>query len=71
MVQRRDTLGFVEFMRGRRNIKYLQVIKYDKVETKILNNLIFLWQNLWMNKNLKNFNEYNTSKKKFNLLKKT
>ncbi len=78
MVQRRDTLGFVEFMRGKynlENIKYIYElfkIMTEVERVKILNNEFdFLWQNLWMNKNLKKFhNEYNTSKKKFNLLKK-
>ena len=44
----------------------------EKERVKILNNEFdFLWQNLWMNKNLKKFhNEYSSSKKKFNILKK-
>ena len=78
MVQRRDTLGFVEFMRGKynlENIKYIYElfrIMTEKERIKILNNEFdFLWQNLWMNKNLKKFhNEYSSSKKKFNILKK-
>jgi len=78
MVQRRDTLGFVEFMRGKYNLensKYINElfkIMTENERIKILNNdFDFLWQNLWMNKNLKKFqNEYNNSKKKFNLLKK-
>jgi 8-oxo-dGTP pyrophosphatase MutT (NUDIX family) len=77
MVQRRDTLGFVEFMRGKYNLensKYifeLFKIMTEAERVKILNNEFdFLWQNLWMNKNLKKFqNEYNNSKKKFNILK--
>jgi len=78
MVQRRDTLGFVEFMRGKYNLensKYifeLFKIMTESERIKILNNdFDYLWQNLWMNKNLKKFqNEYNNSKKKFNILKK-
>ncbi len=78
MVQRRDTLGYVEFMRGKYNLensKYifeLFKIMTENERLKILNNdFDFLWRNLWMNKNLKKFqNEYNNSKKKFNLLKK-
>lgn len=77
MVQRRDTLGYVEFMRGKYNLensKYifeLFKIMTENERLKILNNdFDFLWRNLWMNKNLKKFqNEYNNSKKKFNLLK--
>jgi len=78
MVQRKDTLGFVEFMRGKYNLENINYI-YDifRIMTeseriKILNNdFDYLWKNLWMNKKLKKFqNEYNNSKKKFNLLKK-
>ena len=78
MVQRRDTLGYVEFMRGKYNLENINYI-YDlfKIMTKterlnILNySFDLLWNNLWMNKNLKKFhNEYANSKKKFNILKK-
>jgi 8-oxo-dGTP pyrophosphatase MutT (NUDIX family) len=77
MVQRRDTLGYVEFMRGKYNLENSKyILELFKIMTenerlKILNNdFDFLWRNLWMNKNLKKFqNEYNNSKKKFNLLK--
>ena len=62
MVQRRDTLGYVEFMRGKYNLENINYI-YDlfKIMTKterlnILNySFDLLWNNLWMNKNLKNF----------------
>ena len=57
MVQRRDTLGFVEFMRGKYNLensKYifeLFKIMTESERIKILNNdFDYLWQNLWMNK---------------------
>jgi 8-oxo-dGTP pyrophosphatase MutT (NUDIX family) len=78
MIQRRDTLGFVEFMRGKYNLensKYIYElfkIMTENERIKILNNdFDYLWQNLWMNKNLKKFqNEYNNSKKKFICLKK-
>jgi 8-oxo-dGTP pyrophosphatase MutT (NUDIX family) len=77
MVQRRDTLGFVEFMRGKYNLENINYIyELFKIMTeservKILNNEFdYLWTNLWMNKNLKKFhNEYSSSKKKFNILK--
>ena len=78
MVQRRDTLGFVEFMRGKYNLeneKYIYELFKIMTENERLNILSYefdiLWENLWMNKNLKKFhNEYNNSKKKFNILKK-
>jgi 8-oxo-dGTP pyrophosphatase MutT (NUDIX family) len=77
MVQRRDTLGYVEFMRGKYNLENSQYIyslfriMTESERKKLLNyEFDFLWRNLWMNKNLKKFqNEYNNSKKKFNLLK--
>jgi 8-oxo-dGTP pyrophosphatase MutT (NUDIX family) len=78
MVQRRDTLGFLEFMRGKYNLeneKYIYDLFKIMTENERLNILSYefdvLWENLWMNKNLKKFhNEYNNSKKKFNILKK-
>lgn len=78
MVQRRDTLGFVEFMRGKynlENINYIYKLFKIMTEKERLNILMYefdvLWENLWMNKNLKKFHsEYSNSKKKFNLLKK-
>ena len=77
MVQRRDTLGFVEFMRGKynlENVNYIYELFKIMTETeriKILNNEFdFLWHNLWMNKNLKSFIMNIVVQKKFNLLKK-
>ena len=77
LIQRRDTLGFVEFMRGKYNLENINYIfTLFKIMTKserdkILNSdFDTLWNNLWMNKNLKQYhNEYDTSKKKFNMLK--
>ena len=77
LVQRRDTLGFVEFMRGKYNIenlKYINELFEIMTGQERLNILTYsfdvLWENLWMNKNLNKFhNEYNNSKKKFNKLK--
>ena len=77
MIQRKDTLGFVEFMRGKYNLENIEYIyKIFKIMTKeerlsILNNdFDTLWNNLWMNKNINQYrNEYDTSKKKFNKLK--
>lgn len=77
MVQRRDTLGYVEFMRGKYNLENVNyVYELFKIMTKSerLNILSYdfdsLWNTLWMNKNLKKFhNEYSNSKKKFNILK--
>ena len=78
MIQRRDTLGFVEFMRGKynlENIKYVKdlfkIMTYQERLNILSYNFDVLWEKLWMNKNLNKFhNEYSNSKKKFNLLKK-
>lgn len=77
MIQRRDTLGYVEFMRGKynlENIKYIYELFKIMTKEERLNIITYdfdtLWNNLWMNKNLKKFhNEYSNSKKKFFLLK--
>ena len=76
LIQRRDTLGFVEFIRGKynlENIKYIHTlfeIMTLKEREKIINmNFNDLWNNLWMSQNNQYHNEYDNSKKKFNLLK--
>jgi len=78
LVQRKDTLGFVEFMRGKynlENIKYISKLFEIMTENErlLLINSTFdsLWNKLWMKKDNKQYhNEYDSSKKKFNLLKK-
>lgn len=77
LIQRRDTLGFVEFMRGKYNLENIKYIfKLFEIMTESERNKIMtsdfdtLWNNLWMNKNLKQYhNEYDTSKKKFTMIK--
>ena len=76
-VQRRDTLGYVEFMRGKYNLENIDYIcEIFKIMTKderkkiMDNDFDTLWYNLWMDKNNKKFhNEYSNSKNKFNKLK--
>ena len=73
MIQRRDTLGFVEFMRGKYNIENISYIfRLFKImtisERKRIEKYSFdkLWNDLWMNKNTRQYhNEYENSKKKF------
>ena len=71
MIQRKDTLGFVEFMRGKynlENIAYLYKLfeimtkkERDKIEN---NDFETIWNDLWMNKNIKQYrNEHDNSKK--------
>ena len=78
MICRKDTLGYVEFMRGKYNIEnYKYIYSIFEIMTRkeriglIENDFDTLWNKLWMNKNLSNYhNEYENSKKKFTLLKK-
>lgn len=78
LVQRKDTLGFVEFMRGKYNLENIQYInKLFEIMTEKERLLIikydfdYLWNKLWMKQDNKQYhNEYDLSKKKFNLLKK-
>ena len=78
LIQRKDTLGFVEFMRGKYNLENMvyindifSIMTADEHQKILNNDFDTLWNNLWMNKNLRKFhNEYASSKKKFNILKK-
>ena len=78
VIQRKDTLGFVEFMRGKyniENIKYIrqlfEIMTVKEKEEVVSNNFDYLWDKLWLNKNNRHFhNEYTSSKLKFNKLKK-
>ena len=73
LVQRKDTLGFVEFMRGKYNldnipyITKLFEIMTIKEQTNILNKSFdTLWNDLWMKKNHNQYQlEYDKSKKNF------
>ena len=77
LIQRKDTLGFVEFMRGKYNLENLnyikEILKIMTIEEreKIINKEFdFIWNELWMNYNNKKFhNEYSNSKEQFNKLK--
>lgn len=76
MLRRRDTLGFVDFMRGKYNVNnknyLINIINEMTVEEKnklVLQNFNTLWDNLWgSNISLKYMNEKLTSQNKFNIL---
>ena len=80
MIQRKDSLGFVEFLRGNYNIQDDNyIIKLfdemtDKEQDLIINDSFDnLWSNLWLENiysNSKYKKEYNQSKYKFEMLKK-
>lgn len=78
LIQRKDTLGYVEFLRGKYDEdnkdyikKLLGTMTYDEINK--LENYDFeeLWNMLWLNKNIKHYQtEYDNSKGKFdNLVK--
>lgn len=81
MIQRKHSLGFLEFLRGRYNIENPETISYifmqmTPEEITIINNQSFdtMWENTWKYNKFKNttkFNaEYVTSKEKYdNLVK--
>lgn len=79
MVQRKNSLGYLEFMRGRYNIQNITSLihlleQMSPEELEDINNIDFdiLWNNLWDSNNIRNKNhhkEYLTSKQKFYQLK--
>ena len=79
MIQRRHTLGFLEFLRGRYDINIPDSITYlfkqmVEKEIKMIENIPFdeLWEETWKYNKFKNsakyMYEYNTSKKKYSML---
>jgi ADP-ribose pyrophosphatase YjhB (NUDIX family) len=78
MIRRRDTLGFVDFIRGKYNINnkqyLLNIINEMTISEKLkISKLNFdeLWNELWdENISVKYMNEKSISKNKFNILKK-
>ena len=77
MIQRRNSVNYIEFIRGKYSLKDLEGIKNLFIDmTEIERNNIkeksfeILWQELWSNPNYKSFKqEYNESLEKFNILK--
>jgi hypothetical protein len=75
MIQRKNTLAFMEFLKGRYNMKnddYLKKLinNMTQEEKKILYNNDFetIWTNVWLEASNKNIKEYFESKEKFNKL---
>ena len=77
LIQRKDTLGYVEFMRGKYDelnkdyiITLLETMTIGEVENIKKYSFDELWNMLWLNKNIKQYQtEYDISKRKFtNLL---
>tara|TARA_Y100000389_G_scaffold195770_1_gene227670 strand:+ start:1415 stop:2230 length:816 start_codon:yes stop_codon:yes gene_type:complete len=81
MIERKDSISFIEFLRGKYSsiydINYLNLLfsRFSNKEKKdiLIKNFDDLWKQLWIhietiNKNIKR--EYHSSMKKFNMLKK-
>ena len=77
LVRRKDTLGFVEFMRGKYNLenivyinKLFKIMTHEERKFIINRDFDYLWNKLWMKQDNKQYhNEYDSSKRKFNILK--
>jgi 8-oxo-dGTP pyrophosphatase MutT (NUDIX family) len=76
LIQRLNSLNYVEFIRGKYDINNLDYIERSinfitTVEKNLIINTKFeiLWKSLWGEENVNNCNEYNESIQKFNLLK--
>ena len=79
MIRRRKTLGYIEFIRGRYDIKnsisYISLFEQmipSEINDLINNSFDYLWNDLWINSNLENKyirNEFEESKLKFDILK--
>jgi 8-oxo-dGTP pyrophosphatase MutT (NUDIX family) len=80
LVQRKNTLGFIEFVRGRYNLEdniilhiFNQMTKEEIIYiSKNINNFDNLWDRIWgINRELYYDQEFDSSKKKFEELQKT
>lgn len=82
MIQRKDTMGYIDFVRGKYdNRQGFEDIKYKKInvcleemtkkekETLLTKDFDFIWNNLWVNHDSRCYkNEYELAKRKFNNL---
>lgn len=79
MIQRKNSLGYLEFIRGRYNLNQINTLTHllEQMAAEEINDIItkdfdFLWNNLWDKNNIRNKNhhkEYIVSKQKFYELK--
>ena len=77
MIRRKDTLGYIEFIRGKYDvydthyiIKLFKEMTNDEINRILENNFDFLWKELWITNNKKITTEYKNSKRKFLKIKK-
>tara|TARA_B100000989_G_C19485992_1_gene447476 strand:- start:16 stop:960 length:945 start_codon:yes stop_codon:yes gene_type:complete len=77
LIQRKDTLGYVEFLRGKYDeqnkgyiTKLLETMTFSEIEKISKHTFDELWNMLWLNKKIKQYQtEYDISKGKFENLK--
>jgi 8-oxo-dGTP pyrophosphatase MutT (NUDIX family) len=77
LIRRKDTLGFIDFLRGKYSllnkeyiVNMLKQMTISEKKCLLENDFDFLWKNLWGNNNLSKYkSEENSSKERFNLLK--
>lgn len=77
MIRRKHSLGYIEFIRGRYNVRNVDKIiklfkqmtqeEIDKIGTH-MNDFDYLWNDLWKNNNMKHHNEYIKSKERMEKL---
>lgn len=77
MIRRKDTLGYIEFIRGKYDvydinyvIKLFKEMTNEEINRILENNFDFLWKELWMENKKKISNEYKISKRNFLKIKK-
>jgi predicted NUDIX family NTP pyrophosphohydrolase len=75
LIQRRDTVAYIDFLRGKYNLKYKGTFKIlieemtnDERQRLLKYNFITLWDNLWINKSKTYINEFLQAKEKFEKL---
>jgi 8-oxo-dGTP pyrophosphatase MutT (NUDIX family) len=77
MIQRKDSLSFMEFIRGKYKLedpKYILTLLYNMTVSErqmlIYNDFEYLWNKVWCQKNMvKKTPEFNDAEKKFNILR--
>ena len=77
LIRRKDTLGFIDFLRGKYSllnkeyiVNMLKQMTISEKESLLENDFDSLWKNLWGNNNLSKYkSEENSSRERFNLLK--
>jgi len=77
LIRRKDTLGFIDFLRGKYSllnkeyiVNMLKQMTISEKKSLLENDFDSLWKNLWGSNNLSKYkSEQNSSKERYNLLK--